>query len=355
MDNAMHMKCNSIIFGKFLSLVLIAMLFSFNSHAVDHKYKKLLDLSGEWKFSIGDKEEWSTVEYNDSQWETIRVPNNWENQGFNGFDGYAWYRTNFKLDEVNVKMSIYLSLGYIDDVDEVFINGVLIGKTGSFPPDYRTAYNAKRMYRIPIELLNSEGSNTIAVRIFDEGGEGGIIHGDIAIVMDITAIPVDLDLQGNWKFKMGNCNIEKITELEYNKWADIMVPDMWENQGYKNRDGYACYVIEFELNNQFVDENMVLILGKIDDLDQTYINGKLVGQTISYFANRKLFEYDEFHKQMRGYYLPEAVLIDKGTNVLIVKVLDNGGSGGIYEGSVGLITQTNYINYWRARRNKYTN
>ena len=34
-------------------------------------------------------------------------------------------------------------------------------------------------------------------------------------------------------------------------------------------------------------------------------------------------------------------------NVIAVRVLDTGGDGGIYDGPVGIITQTKYIEYWR--------
>ena len=34
-------------------------------------------------------------------------------------------------------------------------------------------------------------------------------------------------------------------------------------------------------------------------------------------------------------------------NIIAVRVFDSGRDGGIYEGPVGLITQTKYIDYWR--------
>ena len=37
-------------------------------------------------------------------------------------------------------------------------------------------------------------------------------------------------------------------------------------------------------------------------------------------------------------------------NVIAVRVLDTGGAGGIYEGPVGIITQTKYIEYWRKNK-----
>ena len=329
--------------------ILVVLLLIVCNDVYSQELKKVTNLQGEWKFSIGDNSEWSSKGFNDQEWDKIQVPGSWEGQGFHGYNGYAWYRTYFSIEDNFSTMPLYLNLGYIDDVDEVFINGHLIGKTGSFPNNYATAYDAKRFYRIPKNILNVNGENSIAVRVYDEGGEGGIIHGDIAIVIDYDAIPVDYDLQGTWKFKTGDCKIVKNVEWNFSDWGEIVVPGIWENQGYKSYDGIASYAIEFNLSNEFDGERMVLVLGKIDDLDQVYLNGKLIGQSGDFNKNT-LYNNSEFHQQLRGYYLPIEALNNNGKNILIVKVLDAGGLGGLYKGSVGLITQTHYINYWRARR-----
>mgnify|MGYP002639779895 CR=1 FL=1 len=331
-------------------ITLITLLLVVCKDVYNQDLSRVTNLKREWKFSIGDHVEWSTKDFNDQDWDEIWVPGKWEDQGFHGYNGYAWYRTYFRIEDHFSTLPVYLSLGYIDDVDEVYVNGHLIGKTGSFLPNYTTAYNAKRFYRIPKNILQANGENTIAVRIYDEGGEGGIIHGDIAIMIDFDAIPVDYDLQGTWKFKTHDCKIVKNEEWDFSDWDEIMVPGIWENQAYKSYDGIASYAIEFNLSNEFDGERMVLVLGKIDDLDQVYLNGKLIGQSGS-FTKDALYNNPDFHQQLRGYYLPLDAL-NKGKNILIVKVLDAGGFGGLYEGSVGLITQDHYIDYWRARRNK---
>lgn len=330
---------------------LLVLLLVFCNNAYNQELEKVIDLQGEWKFSIGDHSEWRSEDLQDEDWDEIWVPSSWENQGFHGYNGYAWYRTYFRMQDRISTLPMYISLGYIDDVDEVYINGHLIGKTGTFPNNYTTAYNAKRIYRIPKNILNTMGQNSIAVRVYDEGGEGGIIHGDIAIMIDFDAIPVDYDLQGTWKFKTTDCKIVKNTEWDFSDWDEIIVPGIWQNQGYKKYHGIACYAIEFNLSNEFDGERMVLVLGKIDDLDQVYLNGELIGQSGD-FTKKTLYNHLDSHKQLRGYYLPINALNNNGKNVLIVKVLDVGGLGGLYQGSVGLITQNHYIEYWKARRKK---
>ena len=98
-------------------------------------WRQVLDLRGQWLFSIGDNMKWSQPAYNDREWETIRVPAKWEDEGFSGYNGFAWYRKTFDGTRLQDKsLSYSLFLGYVDDVDEVYVNGHKIGASGKFPP-----------------------------------------------------------------------------------------------------------------------------------------------------------------------------------------------------------------------------
>lgn len=333
------------------SILLLAIILALMpDNAKTQQLRELKDLRGRWKFSIGDNMEWAEPNYNDSHWERIYVPATWEEQGFHGYDGYAWYRLKIQLPETPENSALYLKLGYIDDVDEVFVNGFRIGLTGQFPPNYTTAYNAYRNYLIPADIINNSKEITIAVRVFDEGGEGGIVNGHISIQIDLSSVITDLNLSGIWKFKTGHCSGIP-NDIDYDNWEDIIVPGSWEDQGYKNYDGVACYVKEFELEGQFTNKHMILLLGRIDDLDMVYLNGKLIGQSGEFSEETVHFRRDTY-KQLRSYHIPPGLLNNNGKNVIVVKVYDNYGNGGIYEGSIGLISQKNYIQYWRNRRNR---
>lgn len=314
---------------------------------VAQDFKIARDLEDYWKFSIGDDMAWADPDYDDSNWEKIYVPGSWEEQGFHGYDGYAWYRTSVKFPEKPEQANFYLQLGFIDDVDQVFVNGIKIGQSGQFPPDYATAFKSNRLYIIPNKVKSDDGMLHIAVRVFDEGGEGGFIHGDVAIVADLSSIFPDVDLQGYWKFSTNDCkNLPK--KSAYGTWDEIIVPGTWEDQGYKNYDGKACYVLEFDLDAVYADQRMVLLLGRIDDLDMVYLNGKLIGQSGPF--TRETFQLrNDMYSQNRAYFIPPGILKVDQTNVLIVRVYDFTGLGGIWDGSIGLITQENYIQYWRNK------
>ena len=308
----------------------------------------LQSLKGNWLFSIGINEEWISPKFNDSGWESIKVPSPWEDQGFNGYNGYAFYRKKLTIPSLYKGRMLYLNMGYIDDVDEVYLNGHKIGSTGSFPPDYSTAYNAERIYYVPEDYISFDAPNLIAVKVYDSYDRGGIVSGELGLYGGKTTVNFDINLQGAWKFMPGDDPRRKESDFNDNLWNEIFVPAKWEDQGYRDYDGYAWYRKSFNLPGNVNDEKMVIMMGKIDDIDQVFINGTFVGST-GYFPdkNRALSNTGQEYDAFRGYYLPAGLLKKGQKNVVAVRVLDTGGDGGIYEGPVGIISQAKYIDYWR--------
>jgi beta-galactosidase/beta-glucuronidase len=310
----------------------------------------LQSLKGSWSFSIGINDEWISPKYDDSKWETIRVPSAWEDQGFNGYNGYAFYRKKFTISSAHKNRMLYLYMGYIDDVDEVYLNGYKIGATGGFPPKFNTAYNAERVYYIPEKCINFDETNVVVVKVYDVQQGGGIVSGEIGLYGGKSVVKLDANLQTEWKFKTGDDLKRKDPGYDDSQWGTIFVPSKWENQGYRNYDGFAWYRKAFiYLGND--NERMVLLLGKIDDVDQVYINGILIGATGNLSDKSNVWtntgqEYSAF----RGYYLPVGFLKKGQKYVIAIRVLDTGGEGGIYEGPVGLLSQDKYIDYWRRNR-----
>ncbi|HRU93045.1 MAG TPA: hypothetical protein P5268_08455 [Candidatus Marinimicrobia bacterium] len=140
-----------------------------------------LSLQGNWLFKLGDDSTWSSPALNDSDWLPIRVPDYWENQGYENYDSLAWYRYHFRVDSTLLRQdSLILYLGKIDDADEAFLNGVCIGRSGAFPPETLSTKNTVRRYLFPAHLLKFD--NLLAVRVYDEGEKGGIYSEPLKIV-----------------------------------------------------------------------------------------------------------------------------------------------------------------------------
>ncbi|NWF88068.1 MAG: hypothetical protein HXY50_01255 [Ignavibacteriaceae bacterium] len=137
-------------------------------------------LPDNWLFKTGDDISYKDENIDESNWVRIRVPGNWEDQGFPNYDGYAWYRLHFEVDEDLGDQQLYLFLGKIDDLDETYLNGIKVGSSGTFPPNPVTAWNEQRAYKIPAGLLKKD--NVIAIRAYDIFSPGGIHSGLIGIL-----------------------------------------------------------------------------------------------------------------------------------------------------------------------------
>lgn len=312
---------------------LVLLFMTISGMALGQDWELVMSLKSRWKFTIGDKMEWASPDYNDGNWESIPVPAMWENEGFNGYDGYAWYRKFFSGSNLPKNKPLYLILGYIDDVDEVYVNGRLVGFSGSFPPKFNTAHRALRRYLIPEDLINFDGSNLISVRVYDKFGEGGILSGDPGIYTSKRSDLSTINLQGLWSFKRGDNSQWKNRYFNDDDWEQITVPRPWENQGHQRYDGYGWYRKTIRFTESQVKNRLVLILGKIDDFDQTYFNGQLIGTT----NDHKSYGNSSSYTELRVYEIPPELIRVGQTNTIAVRVLDMGNVGGIYEGPTAIV------------------
>ena len=72
---------------------------------------------------------------------------------------------------------LIIDLGPVDDVDFTYLNGRVIGGTGRLPGQgglWLSAWNQPRRYRVPSDLVRWGEKNAVAVKVYDEGGLGGI-------------------------------------------------------------------------------------------------------------------------------------------------------------------------------------
>ena len=101
-------------------------------------------------------------------WADAPMPFSFEQAISGGYDGVVWLRAAFEATaEQAAAADATVFLGAIDDEDDAWLNGTKIGHTAG--------WQELRRYKIPAGLLR-EGTNTLAVRVLDSGGNGGF-HG----------------------------------------------------------------------------------------------------------------------------------------------------------------------------------
>ena len=162
----------------------------------------------------------------------------------------------------------------------------------------------------------------------------------------------DINLTGTWKFHLRDNLDWRKPAYDDASWDEIFVPSTWEDQGYRNYEGFAWYRRTFVYNGNLTADNPIIMLGRIDDVDQVFINGKFISSTgLDHFIeDKEVHPSDAEWQAFRGYYFPSNLLM-KGQNTIAIRVYDKTGNGGIYKGPIGIISQSNYIKFWRTKKN----
>ena len=153
------------------------------------------------RFQKGDNPAWQAPDFADAAWPVLVLDKDWNQQGIQNTNGIGWYRIHVVVPsslKKGVVEAIMLDLGAIDDSDETWFNGHLVGKTGRFPSDkggYSGEWQQPRRYIVDPKWVNWDGENVIAVRVFNGGDPGGFYQRSARIVKPGLTDCVSLKLE----------------------------------------------------------------------------------------------------------------------------------------------------------------
>ena len=106
-------------------------------------------------------------------------------------------------------------------------------------------------------------------------------------------------------------------KTNFSSWSTMKLPQLWESAGLADIDGIVWFETSFNLDAGDIKSPVTLHLGPIDDSDISWVNGEEVGSmTQKYNVPRD--------------YTVDPSLLHPGKNVVVVRVEDTGGGGGIY-------------------------
>ncbi|MBM3404915.1 MAG: alpha-galactosidase [Bacteroidetes bacterium] len=177
------------------------LVFFFCAVSVCAQPDNTISISHAWKFFQGDDAAFAKLVFPDAAWKEIRVDRIWEEQGYDPYDGYAWFRMHVFIPSTIIansylKDSLRIFLGKINNYDQTFVNGFLIGINGNnyihgqFTDDSFTKapvilWDKERRYTLAADdpRILWDAVNVIAVRVFDQGGQGGMYTGNQEVSM----------------------------------------------------------------------------------------------------------------------------------------------------------------------------
>jgi sialate O-acetylesterase len=134
---------------------------------------------------------WYDNAYIPKGWRDFNIPGYWEDQGVKDLNGVVWFRKEIDIPQTMVGKSARIFLGRIIDADELFINGLSVGKTAYQYP--------QRRYSIPANTLKA-GKNVFVIRVTNTNGKGGFVPGKPYYIFNDTDT---ISLMGTWQYKVG--------------------------------------------------------------------------------------------------------------------------------------------------------
>ncbi|MDV6166870.1 sialate O-acetylesterase [Flavobacterium sp. DG1-102-2] len=203
-----------------------------------------------------------------------------------------------------------------------------------------TAYFfAKKVYEekhIPIGLLHSSWGGTF-IEAWISGNALRQIHdfdNDLkALVSESDREAMKLKYETDvrvWntameKAEKGNTGKWEAKDLNTSGWKTMKLPQFWESDVLTGFDGVAWFRKEVNLPKNMQGKEITLTFFA-DDNDKVWINGIAVGNTNGYNVQR-------------NYKIPASIWKESG-NVIVIKVTDDTGGGGIYGAESDLVLKT---------------
>ena len=354
---------------------------------IPYAYKEVAEVPMQWKFRLDESEHpqrhrYATLDLDDSDWATINIGQAYEDQGYAGYDGWAWYRATFTVAADSVR-SVLMAFGGLGAKDAfVYVNGHLVGQ-------HYDQWDRPFILDISDHVVR-DGENTAALYLYDDFGMGGV-YGLINVHQPTDEVEIDdfatnrggrlemvewngwpvfkdhftsgkrysryahrppripyaykkvAEVPVQWKFSPYAEEYQDLqdailsrADLDDSHWADINIGQAWEDQGYVGYDEGAWYRARIEVNAE-EGRPVHLAFGGVDNNAYVYVNGTFVGE---HHGWNTPFILD----------ISEAVKY-KGQNVVAVRVYDGMEMGGIY-GTIEVIQPTGNENLDRYLTNR---
>ena len=226
---------------------------------LDNNFKKemtrfVADAKARDKGLAGDKPLWAAADFDDSSWLAMKLPEKIQSI-WPSTNGVFWFRKEVDIPASWAGKDITLSLGPVDDFDETYINGELVG-TG-------TVWNMAREYVVPGRIVKP-GRSVICIRVTDDHGDGGLYgSGDDLFLEGPGGEKIRLD--NEWKVtislsfgdrKMSTAREPNLHTVLFNAMINPLVPfaikgAVWyqgeSNAGraYRYRDLMAAMILDW--------------------------------------------------------------------------------------------------------------
>lgn len=290
---------------------------------------RLFKSGGNW-----NKEQASLV-----KWHAVKFPNRRFIDMMPKGEGYGWYAHVFDVPQNYNGLDLIVDLGVIDDTDETYLNGCLVGTTGKLGVPNGQAWCTDRQYRIPAEYVRTHG-NVLSTHVWNLWGLGGMIGPPV-----IKASFAPSDAKWNLAFIADNAapssglnqatTCEQALSLCFSRskpeWKSSPVP--WKSlNNWPGNVHYAVFSFAFNFDDDkvsscYFEQPVVLDLGPVFDVASVFLNNRRIA-LCGRFPNGNEEAFTEAAQRLQC--LVEPYLWNmEGNNELTIVVYRERGAGGL--------------------------
>ncbi|HEX4007251.1 MAG TPA: SpoIIE family protein phosphatase [Acidobacteriaceae bacterium] len=120
----------------------------------------VISIHGPWRFHTGDNPSWASPNFDDSQWAQI----DYSRLNYSGLPtGTRWYRATFPVPADFEGQELAVGMDALEEVYDVYVEGVLVGRYGSWEPTPRGPFPRHIAFPLPTGLLKGPVGH-IAIR-----------------------------------------------------------------------------------------------------------------------------------------------------------------------------------------------
>jgi len=158
-----------------------------------------------WRFktdpeNVGTDERWFAQDKADDDWAQLSTDRHWDNQGYEDYNGSAWYRLRFTMPEdFDTRKHLWLLFGAADKEAYVYIDGKKVFERTAASTGISNKY---LLWDMPFkfdarELLKPGCEHQITVRVDSDRGKGGmwrpvsLVSADCEVSADLLIGKVD--------------------------------------------------------------------------------------------------------------------------------------------------------------------
>jgi len=148
---------------------------------LDFTKENPVELKGEWKFKMyEDNPRYALPDLDDSQWDTINIPNYWNVKKYKG-EGFGWFRLKVKINDSFWQSNPAIYLQGANTAYELYCNGEKVLYAGIAGVKRETSVPSLKPQLQPLHIHHNPEEIVIAVKVSNFYHRGGGLNKSIVI------------------------------------------------------------------------------------------------------------------------------------------------------------------------------